>query len=43
MPPIKLYDQGKLNEEALRKLQNSETPHLAVEALRRLIERRCAR
>jgi type I restriction enzyme, R subunit len=30
----------QLNEEALRKLQTSETPHLAVEALRRLIEQK---
>ncbi|MBV9143782.1 MAG: DUF3387 domain-containing protein, partial [Pseudonocardiales bacterium] len=33
-------DLTQLNEEALRKLQTSETPHLAVEALRRLIEQK---
>ncbi|MDQ1248138.1 MAG: type restriction enzyme subunit [Actinomycetota bacterium] len=31
-------DLTRLNEEALRRLQSSETPHLAAEALRRLIE-----
>ena len=33
-------DLTQLNEEALRKLQTSETPHLAVDALRRLIEQK---
>ena len=33
-------DLTQLNEEALRTLQTSETPHLAVEALRRLIEQK---
>lgn len=33
-------DLARLNEEALRKLQASETPHLAAEALRRLIEQK---
>ena len=33
-------DLTQLNGEALRKLQTSETPHLAVEALRRLIEQK---
>jgi hypothetical protein len=33
-------DLTQFNEEALRKLQTSETPHLAVEALRLLIEQK---
>ncbi|MCC5581785.1 type I restriction endonuclease subunit R [Microtetraspora sp. AC03309] len=33
-------DITQLNDEHLRRMQNSETPHLAAEALRRLIEQK---
>ncbi len=37
---IERLDITSLNEEHLRRLQESETPHLTAEALRRLIEQK---
>ncbi|MBB2911255.1 type I restriction enzyme R subunit [Streptosporangium becharense] len=37
---IGLLDITRLNDEHLRRLQESETPHLAAEALRRLIQQK---